>query len=102
MFARAVADQTKGSFMDRNVRALEYRGGCPECLVPDNMKGAVIHACCYDLEINRTFAAMAEHQSSTKPKDKVENGVLQAQRRILAVLRNRTFFSIAELNRVIC
>ena len=35
-----------------------------------------------------------------KPKDKakVENAVLQAQRRILAVLRNRTFFSLAELN----
>jgi transposase len=35
-----------------------------------------------------------------KPKDKakVENAVLQAQRRIVAVLRNRTFFSCAELN----
>ncbi len=35
-----------------------------------------------------------------KPKDKpkVENGVLNAQRRILAPLRNKTFFSIEELN----
>jgi transposase len=38
-----------------------------------------------------------------KPRDKakVESGVLQAQRRILAVLRNRTFFSITELNKAI-
>jgi hypothetical protein len=38
-----------------------------------------------------------------KPKDKakVENSVLLAQRWILAVLRNRTFFSLAELNTAI-
>ncbi len=35
-----------------------------------------------------------------RPRDKakVENAVLQVERRILAVLRNRTFFSIHELN----
>ncbi|MGD0237483.1 MAG: hypothetical protein ABSC55_23505 [Syntrophorhabdales bacterium] len=35
-----------------------------------------------------------------KPRDnaKAENGVLQAQRRILAALRNQTFFSLTELN----
>lgn len=35
-----------------------------------------------------------------KPRDKAkaENGVLQAQRRILAKLRDRTFFSLQELN----
>ncbi len=38
-----------------------------------------------------------------KPKDKakVENAVLNVQRRILAKLRNRTFFSIEELNSAI-
>ena len=110
IFACAAADQTKESFVECNIRALEYYGGCPECLVPDNMRGAVARACFYDPEINRTFAAMAEHYNIAviparvaRPKDKakVENAVLQAQRRILAVLRNRTFFSIAELNRAI-
>jgi transposase len=33
-----------------------------------------------------------------RDKAKVENGVLNAQRRILAALRNRTFFSLAEIN----
>lgn len=110
IFARAVPDQTKESFVDCNVRALEYYGGCPECLVPDNMKGAVTHACYYDPDINKTFAAMAEHyhiavlptrKGKARDKAKVENGVLQAQRRILAALRNRTFFSLAELNKAI-
>ena len=111
MFARAVPDQTKESFVDCNVRALEYYGGSPECIVPDNLKAGVTHACYYDPEINRTFAAMAEHyhiavlparKGKARDKAKVENAVLQAQRRILAALRNRTFFSIAELNRAIC
>ena len=110
IFARAVPDQTKENFTDCNVRALEYYGGCPECIVPDNLKAAVNHACYYDPDINRTFAAMAGHYHiavlPTRPgkardKAKVENGVLQAQRRILAALRNRTFFSIAELNTAI-
>jgi transposase len=109
-FARAVSDQTKESFVDCNIKALEFYGGCPECLIPDNLKGAVTHACYYDPEINRTFAAMAEHYHVAvlparvaKPRDKakVESGVLQSQRRILAVLRNRTFFSITELNKAI-
>jgi transposase len=110
LFARAVPDQTKESFVDCNIRALEYYGGCPECLVPDNLKGAVTQACYYDPEINKTFAAMAEHYhiavlptrtGKARDKAKVENGVLQAQRRILAAIRNMTFFSIAELNKAI-
>ena len=109
-FARAVPDQTKESFVDCNIKALEFYGGCPECLIPDNLKSAITHACYYDPEINRTFAAMAGHYhiavlparvAKARDKAKVESGVLQAQRRILAVLRNRTFFSIAELNNAI-
>jgi len=45
IFARAVPDQTKESFVDCNVRALEYYGGSPECIVPDNLKAGVTHAC---------------------------------------------------------
>jgi transposase len=110
IFARAVQDQSKESFVDCNIKAFEYYGGCAECLVIDNLKAGVTHACYYDPEINKTLAAMAEHYHiavlptrTGKPKDKakVENAVLQAQRRILAALRNRTFFSLAELNRAI-
>lgn len=110
LFARAVPDQTKESFVECTIRAMEYYGGCPECIVPDNLKGAVTHACYYDPEINRIVNAMAEHyhivvlptrKGKARDKAKVENGVLQAQRKILAVLRNRTFFSIAELNTAI-
>lgn len=107
IFACAVPDQGVESFVSCNIKALEYYGGCPACLVPDNMKAAVTHACYYDPEINRTLAAMARHYNiaviptrAAKPRDKakVENAVLQAQRRILAVLRNRVLFGLDELN----
>ena len=106
-FACAVPDQKVESFIMSNVKALHYYGGCPECIVTDNLKSGVKSACYYDPDINRTFADMAEHYNVAvvptrvgKPKDKakVENGVLQAQRRLLAALRNRTFFSLQELN----
>ncbi len=109
-FVWAVADQKIESFIKSNIKALEYYGGCPECIVPDNLKAGVTSACYYDPEINRTFLDMAEHYDvavvptrARKPKDKakVESAVLQAQRRILAALRNRTFFSLEELNEAI-
>jgi len=110
IFAYAVPDQTTDSFVKCNIRAFEYYGGCSECLILDNLKAGVSHACYYDPEINKTLAAMAEHYSIAviptrvaRPKDKakVENAVLQAQRRIIAALRNRTFFSLRELNQAI-
>jgi len=110
IFAYALPDQTTESLVKGNIRAFEYYGGCAECLIIDNLKAGVTHACYYDPEINKTLAAMAEHYHIAviptrvaKPKDKakVENAVLQAQRRILAALRNRTFFSLIELNEAI-
>ena len=64
-------------------------------------------ACRYDPDLNRTFAKFAEHYGVAvvparpkKPRDKpkVENAVRLVQRWILACLRHRTFYSVAELN----
>jgi transposase len=110
LFARAVPDQTVGHFIGCVMRAFEFYGGCTEYLVPDNLKSGVTHPSYYEPDINRTFAAMAEHYhvavlparvKKARDKAKVESGVLQAQRRILASLRNRTFFSLSELNAAI-
>jgi transposase len=110
IFAYGLPDQTVESFVKGTIRAFEYYGGCARCLVIDNLKAGVTHACYYDPEINKTLASMAGHYHIAviptrvaKPRDKakVENAVLQAQRRILAALRNRTFFSLAELNEAI-
>lgn len=107
LFARAVPDQTVEHFIGCVIRAFEFYGGVSEYLVIDNLKSGVTHPSYYEPDINRTFAAMAEHYhvavlpariKKARDKAKVESGVLQAQRRILASLRNRTFFSLAELN----
>jgi transposase len=109
-FAYAVKDQTIKSFITCNIKAFEYFGGRPNTIVPDNLKAGVTRADFYDPDINRTFADMAEHYDVAvlptrvaKPKDKpkVENAVLNTQRRILAALRNHTFFSLEELNEAI-
>ena len=106
-YACAVETQQVRDFISATIKALEFLGGSPRCLVIDNLKSGVSHACYYDPDINRTFADMAQHYDVAvlptrvkKPKDKakVESGVLTVQRRILAALRNREFFSLAELN----
>jgi transposase len=110
IFARVVPDQTVEHFIECMIRAFEFYGGCPSLVVTDNLKSGVTHPCYYEPEINRTFAAMAEHYGvgvlptrvrKARDKAKVESGVLQAQRRILAPLRNMTFFSVAELNEAV-
>lgn len=89
-----------------HVRAFDFFGGVPQAVVPDNLKAGVTRPCFYDPEINPTYADLADHYGVTvlparpyKPKDKAkaEQGVLLAQRWIIAALRNRTFYSIEEL-----
>ncbi len=109
-FAYAVRNQTLESWIVCHVKMFEFFGGCPSAIVPDNLKSGVTKANYYDPEINPTYLEMSLHYGTViiparpgKPKDKpkVENGVLNAQRRILAPLRDKTFFSIEEDYRLI-
>jgi len=110
LYAVAVASQQIPDWTKAHIGAFEYFGGVPACVVPDQLKSGVKTACKYDPEINPVYAELCAHYGVTviparpsEPRDKakVENGVLNAQRRILAVLRHRTFFSLAELNAAI-
>ena len=109
-YAEATWTQGLPDWIGSHVRGLEYFGGVPEVVVPDNLKSGVTSPCRYEPELNPTYREFAAHYSITvlparvrKPRDKakVENGVLQAERWILAALRNRTFFDLAELNSAI-
>lgn len=106
-YAEASLTQRGHDFIASNARMLEYFGGVPAALVPDQLKAAVTKSCWYDPKIQRTYAALAEHYGTTvmparpgKPRDKakVENAVLIAQRWIVARLRDEVFHSLAELN----
>jgi transposase len=97
-------------FVGATVRAFEFFGAVPFVAMPDQLRSAVSRPDRYEPEINATFAEMGKHYDCAivparprKPRDKakVEVGVQIAQRWILACLRNRTFFSLDELNAAI-
>ena len=82
----------------------------PEVLVPDNLKAGVKSPHLYEPDINPTYQEFARHYGvavvptrTRKPKDKAkaEVGVQVVERWILARLRDRTFFSLGELNQAI-
>ena len=109
-YAEATLSQTLPNWICSHVHAFEYFQRVPRALVPDNIKSGVNKACKYEPELNPTYTDMAEHYGCAviparpyRPRDKakVEVGVLIAQRWILAVLRHRTFFSLAEINAAI-
>ena len=109
-YAEVTATEKLPDWIGAQVHALEDIKGVPLVVVPDNTKAAVRSPCWYDPDINLTYQEMAEYYGFTviparvrKPKDKakVENGVLIAERWILARLRHHTFFSIAEANEAV-
>ncbi|MDQ3003227.1 MAG: IS21 family transposase [Fibrobacterota bacterium] len=94
-------------FLGSQARSLAYFGCVPRVTVPDNLKPAVTAASRYEPELNLSYDRFAEHYGTSllparvrRPKDKakVEGGVKLAQRWLLGRLRDRTFFSLAELN----
>ena len=109
-FARATWTQALPDWIDAHVHAFKAIGGVPHLLVPDNTKTAVIKACLYDPQVNRTYAEMAAHYDTAilparprRPRDKakVEQAVLIVERWLLGRLRHRTFYSLAEVNEAI-
>jgi transposase len=106
-FAEATLSQTIPDWLASHVRMYEFFGGVTAITVPDNLRSGVKKADRYEAEINLSYRDLAEHYGTCviparvrKPRDKakVEAAVLVAQRWILAVLRNRTFYSLNELN----
>lgn len=109
-FAKATPSQELPYWIGAHVEAFEFFGGVPEMLVPDNCRTGVQRACRYEPELNPTYQEMAAHYGVAvvparpyKPRDKakVESGVLLVERWIVAALRQRKFFRLAELNQAI-
>src|SRR4051812_31399056 len=111
-FTYAEASWTQGlaDWIGAHPRAFEAIGGVPQLLVPDNAKVAVIKACLYEPQVNRTYAEMAVHYDTAilparprRPRDKakVEAAVLIVERWLLGRLRHRRFYGLAELNAAI-
>ena len=92
------------------VNAFAAIGGVSKVLVPDNLKAGITKPSRYEPGINQTYQDLADHYGCVvlparvmKPRDKAkaEVAVQIVQRFVLARLRNRRFFSLAELNSAI-
>ena len=105
-FACATAGQTQVDWLTGIDKALRFIGGVTALIVPDNPRALVAGPDRYEPELNRATAEFASHYGTVilparprKPQDKakVEVGVQVVERWILARLRHRRFFSLAEL-----
>ena len=109
-YAEATESQSLPDWLGSHVRMLDFFGGCPELIIPDNLKSGVTTACRYDPQLNPAYQQLAEHYQVAviparpyKPKDKAkaEVGVQIVERWILARLRRHSFFSLAEVNQCV-
>ncbi|MFP3276713.1 MAG: IS21 family transposase [Paraburkholderia sp.] len=109
-FACATPRQTTEDWIGAQVLALEFFGGVTRLIVPDQARALIKSPDRYDPQPNRDYEEFASHYGTVilaarpahpRDKPKVEATVLLVQRWILARLRNRRFFHLAELNRAI-
>jgi len=109
-YVEAFFSQNQESWVNAHIHAFEFFGGTPRLLVPDNLKTGVDKPGWYSPTINRTYQELAEHYGCAviparvkKPKDKpsVEGAVGVISTWIVAALRNRRFFALADLNEAI-
>ena len=109
-YLEAVPTQRRQDFIGACENALQYFGGVPAAIVPDNLKSAVTKSSKYEPTLNETFADFAEHYGTAilparayKPKDKslVEGMVKIAYRKVYTRLRDCNYFTLDSLNAAI-
>ena len=109
-YAEARWTETLPDWIGAHVNALAAIGGVPKALVPDNLKAGITKPSRYEPGINRTYQDLADHYGCVvlparvrKPRDKakVEVAVRSSSASCWRKLRNRRFFSLAELNAAI-
>jgi hypothetical protein len=97
-------------WIEAHIHAYKYFGGVTRILIPDNLKTGVIKNTRTELILNRSYHEMAEFYGTAiiparprAPQDKpsAEGTVGVMATWIIAALRNRKFFSFAELNEAI-
>ena len=109
-YACATPGETQVDWLRGLSQALQFYGGVPALVVPDNPRALIARPDRYEPELNRATQACAQHYGMAilparprRPQDKakVEVGVQVVERWILARLRHQCFFSLAALNHAI-
>jgi transposase len=103
-YVEFVWDQTVATWIGCHRRAFEWFAGVPERIIIDNAKCAIIKACRFDPQVQRSYAECAEGYDfkidpcpphDPQKKGIVESGVKYVKRNFLAT---REFRDLADLN----
>jgi transposase len=106
-YVEATYTQQKPDFIGSCTRMLEFFGGVPRVIVPDNLRAAVTKGSKYSPVLNETFETFAEHYNTTiiparprQPREKslVEGAVRLVYQRIYVALQGKVFLSLESLN----
>lgn len=106
LYVEACTDMKQENWLICHVHAYEYFGGVTRVLVPDNLKTGVTANTRYETQLNENYRELSEYYGTAivparvrKPQDKglVERSVGFSTTWITAALRERKFFSFAEV-----
>lgn len=109
-YAEVQPKENQCNWNNAHVRAFEFFGGVVKIVVPDNLTTGITKPNYYEPGVNNAYQELAEHYKFAvlparvrKPRDKgkVENGVLNVERWVIAPLRHRTFFSVYEAEKAV-
>lgn len=109
-YAEATWSQKLPDFLASHQRAVEHFGGVARIFVVDNLKSGVTKPDRYEPLVNRSYEDLLHHLGavaipgrSGKPRDKakVENGVQQVERWVLAPLRDQLLVGLEAANRAV-
>lgn len=109
-YACATTGQKAADWVASIIATLEFIGGVPRLLVPDQPRALMARPDRYEPTAHRLLEELSAHYGlavmparPAKPRDKpkVEVAVQVVERWILARLRHQSFFSLAALNRSI-
>lgn len=106
-FACATEAQKLEDWVGSMVRAMDFYGGVPQLIVPDNARAVIAHPDRYEPRANDTVQDFARHYATSvlaarprSPKDKAsaESAVQVVTRWILARLRHQCFENVAQVD----
>jgi transposase len=109
-FAYATERETMVDWLTATARALQFYGGVPQLIVPDNPKAMIKDANRYEPRANDTVLDFARHYNTSilparpfhpQDKAKAESAVQIVERWIMVRLRHHTFASVHEVNAAI-
>jgi transposase len=106
-YACATPRETMADWLESTARALNFIGGVPQLIVPDNPKAMIADANRYEPRANDTVLDFARHYGTSvlparprlpQDKAKAESAVQIVERWIMARLRHQRFASVHEVN----